>query len=206
MKTHPSPDRLSLHADRIWVGRTGSKLCSSQQETRLSHRLTQKVFDFADLHVVKQRAFAVYLRATILALQEPARVPPPRSSCLDKHVGAGDGVNGDSREQAGAPREPRAADLGLGMQIGQEAALPPGPRQQRRSLCWAQQDAAHAGLLRPRHTAALPTERLSWSVCAHPSNGTAVHGWGKTGIYSRSVLMPGAQRVEKVKPNGKMQC
>lgn len=140
MKTHPSPDRLSLHADRIWVGRTGSKLCSSQLETRLSHRLTQKVFDFADLHVVKQRAFAVYLRATILALQEPARVPPPRSSCLDKHVGA-DGVNGDSREQAGAPREPRAADLGLGMQIGQEAALPRGPRHQRRSPCWAQRDA-----------------------------------------------------------------
>lgn len=136
-------------------------------------------------------------------------MPPPHSSCLDKHVGAGNGVNGDSREQAGAPREPRAADLGLGMQIGQEAALPRGPRHQRRSLLLVAAGCVPtAGLLRARHTAALHTqspEQPSSSVCVHTINGTAIHIWGKTGNYSNSVLMLAAQRAEKVKQSGKMQ-
>lgn len=53
-------------------------------------------------------------------------MPLQSSSCLDKHVCSGDYLNDDSLQQARAPyhTKPQTADLGLGMQIRQEAAFP----------------------------------------------------------------------------------
>lgn len=67
--------------------------------------------------MVKQEAFCC----------SPQTEQPLQScSCLDKHVCSGVYLNDDSLQQARAPyhTQPRSADLGLGMQIRQEAALP----------------------------------------------------------------------------------
>lgn len=62
----------------------------------------------------------------LLTSDRAAGVPLQSCSCLDKHVCSGDYLNDDSLQQARAPyhTQPRSADLGLGMQIRQEAALP----------------------------------------------------------------------------------
>lgn len=97
-----------------------------QATTVLSQALMQQVFEFQDLHVAEQKPFGC-LPGRYASCSNIACLGGSAQHLLFGQArSAGDDLNSDSLQHAGAPdcTEARSADSGFVMQIRQEAAFP----------------------------------------------------------------------------------
>lgn len=86
----------------------------------------QQVFEFQDLHVVEQKAFGCLPQRYASCSKIACLGGSAQHLLFGQARSAGDYLNSDSLQHAGAPdcTKPRSADSGFVMQIRQEAAFP----------------------------------------------------------------------------------